>query len=462
MFFKYQAHFAFALFSILFCISCSDNKVKNVTSSPLKTGNLQNLPSVEPELKADEEEDTTPQSKKSEDTTPQSKKSEDTTPQLKKSVELSAQSDNLQNLPSVEPKLKADEEEDTAPQSAQSEELNHSENLISYQNQSIGNIHLNMTKESAEKVLTLDHITDGIHHYKEKVVIKWDEQTGKPKQIGAFTGYQGAFDFGPEMGGSLKIEELSIDSNISNQAELAEFLINLIKSIYNHLENTNIDCIQEEKCNIEIFPGKEVSFLIDINLPKANLFLIFNYNEQSFHAYGIYFFTEEEKEKRLKISTNSEIPIGYQNQSAGNININTPKKEAEKILTLKEKKGEIHFYQEGLGIRWNQKGEVEELMILPNYQGAFDFGPSLGGQHTIGASLSHYSPDPQTFVAVLYNYLENTSINCLKDNKCSILANENNAMIFKLPKVYFYISNQGLLLRIGFIKETSSNLENKE
>jgi len=145
---------------------------------------------------------------------------------------------------------------------------------ISYENQSIGNIDLSITKEEAAQTLTVEDKEDTTYglliRYEKDIDILWDAE-GQALIIIAKNGYLVtdktkllfSHDNDEDTTGKLLIRsEIGFDTEDHKQL----FLIKL----YNSLEGTSIDCLQEKKCFVSRDEDNPLNFIFV--LPKMNFY----------------------------------------------------------------------------------------------------------------------------------------------------------------------------------------------
>ena len=171
--------------------------------------------------------------------------------------------------------------------------------LVNPVEQSIANIDMHMTKEEIEKILKPIYINSiGYHTYREGLSILWDTITNQPHRIVLSPGiypqeeelskhiliYRGAIDFGPEIGHKHIGDSFAnqFDMSRSESIEKDEKAQNFIVSLYNYLNNTEINCIEAQKCKIEQTPLGKIVF----DLPSLNL--VFR-NENKRELYSLVF-----------------------------------------------------------------------------------------------------------------------------------------------------------------------------
>ena len=165
--------------------------------------------------------------------------------------------------------------------------------------------------------------------------------------------------------------------------------------------------------------------------------------------------TEAEKDERTR--QNSLAPINYQERSAGNISMETDYEESLGILNFDfTTSSGISIYKEGLAVAWRDDPprSPEIIFILSSYQGALDFGPSMGekrsarvgqsfaDQFSLGAQNILEDPKARRFITSIYRHLEGADEDCLEAQTCSLSINpEANYILFLLPKMTLLFGN---------------------
>ena len=157
------------------------------------------------------------------------------------------------------PPLKTETEEETS-------EISPASFLIDYNNQSVGKISFNTTREEVNELLNLQTSPQSspnkIVHYEEGVTILWDEED-KIKFIGIINDKRNKIIFNKE---STKLKELLGDEIKINDPE---FMPNLLQTLYDTFEDDRLDCIKEKKCSMSADPKFNDRF--SIILPNMTL-----------------------------------------------------------------------------------------------------------------------------------------------------------------------------------------------
>ena len=167
---------------------------------------------------------------------------------------------------------------------------------------------------------------------------------------------------------------------------------------------------------------------------------------------------ETEAEKDGKTRKNSLVPINYQEQSAGNISMETEYEESLDILNFNATSGPYTIYKEGIAVIWRDDAPriPDAIFILNSYQGTLDFGPFMGGgdkRHArVGQSFSDQfsagetniieDPKARSFITSLYRHLEEKDEDCLLAQTCNLNINpQGNYIYFQLPKMTLLFGN---------------------
>ena len=320
--------------------------------------------------------------------------------------------------------------------------------LISYEKQSIDAIglntiiDLNLTKEKANEILTLEYDDQNNKQsfYKEKIFINWNEE-GQAVNIN-LRDQQVAWDI-PNID-LLFNEEISFNDT----TEITAFLINL----YNNFEKTNIDCFKEKKCELSVpFPNS-----IIFSLPKIQLVFFSDIKQNTLTLLGIRISKDnpieikdspiENQSQNLSEDNSSANPllISYEKQSIGPIDLSVTKEQANQILNLLKKEGDLSIYEGGIWLIWNEEGKAVEILAT---QGDFTFNtPNVHSPISINQAISfNDNTEFNSFLIDLYNIFEKTNINCFKEKKCFIGTDPINlppsSFIFLIPKMKFLFEN---------------------
>ena len=156
------------------------------------------------------------------------------------------------------------------------------------------------------------------------------------------------------------------------------------------------------------------------------------------------------KENELKLTSvtpKAELTlrlISYKNQSVGEFNSTTTKEEIDKILTLKNEKGNISTYEEAFVFEWNEEGRVKNLALMENANVEFlsDDPNKKIIQIGEGIRFTNIQSELRLFFISLYNIFEDTRINCIEEKKCFLIQNLNIPGQFglALPKMNLWFS----------------------
>ena len=160
---------------------------------------------------------------------------------------------------------------------------------------------------------------------------------------------------------------------------------------------------------------------------------------------------EEVKEQSIK--ENSMAPINYQKSSVGNIDMNTTREEAAKILHLHSIDKGLSIYKEGLKIKWGRNETPDYIVVSNPYKGTMDFGRMTGEEkqrnRKIGQAFADVfttPPEAERFLVFLFKHLEQTKENCINSKRCDFQIEEEQ-VIFFLPKMVLIVRRgQGLHL----------------
>ena len=145
---------------------------------------------------------------------------------------------------------------------------------IDYQTGSVANISVETEYKEAVDILNFRGITeDGLSIYNEGIAVRWrDKDPRTPSIIYVWGVYQGAMDFGPHLGesrnrkvGDLFTDQFSVGvSDVTQDPKARDFIV----ALYKHLEGKEEDCLQNQKCILDINPEGNVVMFI---LPKMTL-----------------------------------------------------------------------------------------------------------------------------------------------------------------------------------------------
>ena len=154
---------------------------------------------------------------------------------------------------------------------------------ISYKNSSAGNISIKTEYKTAADVLHFSHTSStGLHIYKEGMVVGWRSDPPRtPYVIFLFSQYQGTMDFGPWIDedkrhrrvGESFANHFSVGTKDIQKDKKAQ---HFITSLYKYLENTEEDCLKNQKCHLSI--GSQGNYIL-FQLPKMT-FLFENNKRQ--------------------------------------------------------------------------------------------------------------------------------------------------------------------------------------
>ena len=159
------------------------------------------------------------------------------------------------------------------PSGLEKDELTRKNSLapIDYQSQSVANIDMTTTYQTALDVLNLVGSNDNTRYYKEGMSITWGSNQ-LPEIIQIRNSYQGSMDFGSWMGEEKRLRK--IGQSFADQFNIGEKDIlqdekakNFIVSLYKYLENANIDCLEKGLCDFVSYNDE----LIIFTLPKMKL-----------------------------------------------------------------------------------------------------------------------------------------------------------------------------------------------
>ena len=175
---------------------------------------------------------------------------------------------------------------------------------FNYENSSIGNIDLKMTKEKVDEFLHLLHHDDRTSIYREGLHIRWDKNYEKIIEISSVSNhiiknqlnltadeseririnYRGLFDFGQDIGQRFLGEPFFNQFNLNIHPEKDGKAKYFITSLYNYWENDNINCLETQNCQI-LTNEKFILF----KLPKGVLTFSndFKRNFIEFKLYGL-------------------------------------------------------------------------------------------------------------------------------------------------------------------------------
>ena len=302
-------------------------------------------------------------------------------------------------------------------------------NQVNYQNRSVGG-------EPIEHITRLTSLPN--------ISLDFGQQTGIRKLFDSFSDVMDLTSIHPER-----------DPGVQN------FII----ALYNHLEETDINCLQEKSCSIE--NTNQIIF----KLPKIEL--AFSKNKLALLEEIVIL-----SEKIERVIQNIKVPYNHEQNSIANINLQMKKEEVENIL-LKKAQDNIAegnktnvAYTEGFSIMYHKNNEISEIYAFSKqqtlkynealreevknnqkrlfiYEGAFDFGPEIG-LYKLGDSFSnHFDLNVQDitqdqkareFIISLYNLWEKSDVNCLEIIECAISYGEDSISFF-LPKANLLFSN---------------------
>ena len=286
-----------------------------------------------------------------------------------------------------------------------------------------------------------DSITDLIFTVPNKTLLDFGPQVGLRKSQDSFSDIMNLTSFKPE-----------------KNKETQSFII----SLYNYLEETDINCLEEKKCDIE---NLEDTNLLAFKLPK--IWLTFNKNNLA--TLNSMILIGEVFEKSLQ---NLKAPFTYEEGFISNININMTKEEIEKILPAKfklEVENLSLYILERILIEWNEDGSVSKINMLSekemeeltnqenintiiniiNHEKSFNFtseirdrklGSSFADVFNLDQVNLKQDLNAKNFIVSLYNFWEKSNENCLETNKCEITFDEEYIQ-FSLPKTALIFSN---------------------
>ena len=129
--------------------------------------------------------------------------------------------------------------------------------IIDYQNQSVGEIDFNITKEEANQILTLKSENNNFSDYKEGISIQWNDK-GKAVSITIIKNENSQLLFDKKESLITQLSDGIKYSDTDSNTDSAPNLRMIIEDLYNIFENTNIDCVEEDKCQV----------IVDTTLPK--------------------------------------------------------------------------------------------------------------------------------------------------------------------------------------------------
>ena len=319
--------------------------------------------------------------------------------------------------------------------------------IIDYQNQSVGRINMNTTKEEAEQFLTFKSSKNGISVYEEGINIEW----GKDGKVQTMVTIKGIFYFDDPEIESIPINDYQIPLGSSSMNDLKEEFNNL----YSLFEFPSDNCFAEQKCAfLPISIRNTISFII----PKMIFTFEIKEEEKQLVLKGVQFLPEEMGLKTIADLFNPVID--YENQSIQGITFSTSKEEIDQNLTLKSESNSVSEYEEGIIINWDNEGKIDSIGTR---KGVILFD-DLKTHLVIGSPIINMV-DLQTVESIenffngLYSLFETPTSNCIKENKCSVIYHKMHYLLI-LPKIklLFYLNLQnGKLYLVGvhFHKETT-------
>ena len=170
--------------------------------------------------------------------------------------------------------------------------------------------------------------------------------------------------------------------------------------------------------------------------------------------------------RQIKIT--SSIPIDYESQSVGGININQKLKDVSFLNPKEIKENEDNMieiiYKEGLRINVSKETEeINSIFISEDYKGSLDFGSELG-QKRVGDSFANQfnlnypiqkDVKNQNFIRSIYKHFEKTNEDCFSIKQCKSYFVEQ-IFVVELPKMklFFTINERRTLLSLIFNKNT--------
>ena len=166
-------------------------------------------------------------------------------------------------------------------------------------------------------------------------------------------------------------------------------------------------------------------------------------------------------------TTDPSLIINYDTQSIGEIDLNITKEKANQTLTVLDNMDSTYFYEEGIQINWDEKGEATYIQsrqgtLVHNNEPLISLGESIpmDGDYTQPEIIA------QNITQVLnhfYNVLENTKINCFEEKKCFLkpfeIPNAPPSFQFFLPKmniIYSLYNKAIFFIGVQFERESTS------
>ena len=369
----------------------------------------------------------------------------------------------------------------TTPPSTKTQTESNSSLLINYKNQTIGDIDLSITREQANQTLNLieeKSLDSGflLSKYKGDIGILWNKEK-KAVEIYANTG-----NFYVDDSGTYLPYSIGQTIPFSSKKEKVSFLINL----YNDLENTKTNCIEETKCFI--IKGNQSTNDYYYITPKMKLlFMDITKNDQKHTQLITISFEKGNKtyqKTRQKIleknksnndtsnasATNGSLPrlINYQNKSIGEFNANTTKEEVDQILTFASKdQKNIYKYKENFIFLWDETGKLKSFGYSFNDTTLTPPNANISIAE-IGKVIPYQDRNTEfpLFFSAVYNTLENVHINCFREHKCNLESFDSDKLIFTLQdaktKLVYYSDPQNkfiTLLEVVFNFEPAESLK---